>query len=209
MLHSLNALLGASVIATDGRMGKVESFLFDDQSWTIRYLVVDVGSWLERRYVLLSTAALERLDWDNKTFHVRVTKDEIRHGPDVDAHKPVTRQQEIAMHQHFGWLEYWADWYFPFSSIRTQRKYRVSGKEDDPHLRSALDVTGYDVWATDGKMGWLKDFIIEKATWHLSYIIVAAGDWLCEYPLVVSTRWVKSVLWDTHSIYLDHAREEM
>lgn len=112
------------------------------------------------------------------------------------------------MHEYFGWTAYWADWYVPLSSIRTQRKYPLHTKED-PHLRSTLDVTGYDVWATDGKMGRLEDFIIEKATWHLNYIIVNAGEWLCEYPLVVSTRWVKSVLWDTHCIYLDHTREEV
>jgi uncharacterized protein YrrD len=208
MLHSLNALIGASVIATDGDMGKVHNFLFDDQSWTIRYLVIDVGNWFERRYVLLSTAAIEHPDWANKTFHVHLTKEQVRHSPDVDAHKPVSRQQEIAMHEYFGWTAYWADWYVPLSSIRTQRKYPLHSKED-PHLRSALDVVGYDVWATDGKMGQLKDFIIEKATWHLNYIIVSAGDWLCEYPLLVSTRWVKSVLWDTHCIYLDHTREEL
>ena len=69
-------------------------------------------------------------------------------------------------------------------------------------------MAGYDVWATNGKMGQLKDFIIKKTTWHLNYIIVSAGDWLCEYPLVVSTQWVESVLWDIHCIYLDHTRED-
>ncbi len=208
MLHSLHALIDASVIATDGEMGKVHNFLFDDQSWTIRYLVVDVGSWIERRHVVLSTVAVEHPDWANKVFHVHATKDQVRHSPDIDTHKPVSRQQEIAAHEHFGWPAYWADWYFPFSSIRTQRKYPVDGKEDS-HLRSALDLAGYDVWATDGKMGQLKDFIIEKATWHLNYVIVTAGDWLCKYPLVVSTHWVKSVFWDTHRVNLDHARAEV
>jgi hypothetical protein len=207
-LHSLNALMGAPVTATDGAMGTVHNFLFDDQSWTIRYLVIDVGSWLERRYVLLSTAVFDYPDWAKKTFHAHLTRDQVRHSPDIDTHKPVSRQQEIAMHEYFGWPGYWADWYFPFRSIRTQLKYPLHTKED-PHLRSALSVLGYDVSAIDGPMGQLEDFIVEKATWHLNYIVVRAGDWLCEYPLVVSTRWVKSVLWDTHHIYLDHAREEL
>jgi len=41
-------------------MGSVSDFLFDDQSWMIRYLAVDVGSWLSRRAVLLAITALEQ-----------------------------------------------------------------------------------------------------------------------------------------------------
>lgn len=208
MLYDLNALFGASVMATDGEMGKVHNFLFDDASFTIRYLVVDVGNWLERRYVLISTAAIDFPDWEKKVFHVHLTKDQVRHSPDVGAHKSVSRQQEIAMHEYFGWPAYWADWYYPFSSIPTQKKYPLHTKED-PHLRSVRDVAGYEVVATDGKMGQLEDFIIEKASWHLNYIIVRAGDWLYNYPLVVSTRWVTSVCWDTHQVNLDHARGDV
>lgn len=208
MLQSLNALMGASIVATDGEIGKAHDFLFDDQSWTVRYLIVDVRHWLQRRYVLLSTAAVGYPDRERKAFHVHLTKEQVRKSPDEDTHKPVSGQQEIAMYKSLGWLAYWSDWYFPYASIRRRRKYPLHSKED-PHLRSVLEVTGYDVMATDGKMGQVEDFIVESATWHLSYIVVRAGDWLFEYPLVVSTRWVKSVRWDTHEVNLDHAREEL
>jgi hypothetical protein len=102
MFHDLNTLTGSSVIATDGEMGSIRNFLFDDQSWTIRYLVVDVGSWLKRRAVVLAIAAVEQPDWVKKTFHVYLTKEQVRHSPDVDAEKPVSRQQEIAMQEYFG-----------------------------------------------------------------------------------------------------------
>jgi uncharacterized protein YrrD len=62
MLHDLNTLTGFSVIATDGEMGSIRNFLFDDQSRTIRYLVVDVGSWLTRRAVVLAITAVEQPD---------------------------------------------------------------------------------------------------------------------------------------------------
>ena len=49
-VHSvLNALVGSPIIATDRETGSIRNFLFDDQSWKIRYLVVDVGSWLKRQ----------------------------------------------------------------------------------------------------------------------------------------------------------------
>jgi hypothetical protein len=89
MLHDLDTLTGSSVIATDGEMGSIRNFLFDDQSWTIRYLVVDVGSWLTRRAVVLAITAVEQPDWVKKTFHVHLTKEQVRHSPDVDTEKPV------------------------------------------------------------------------------------------------------------------------
>lgn len=84
MLHDLNTLTGSSVIATDGEMGSIRNFLFDDQSWTTRYLVVGVGSWLTLRAVVVVIAAVEQPDWAKKTFHVHLTKEQVRHGPDVD-----------------------------------------------------------------------------------------------------------------------------
>ena len=61
MLHDLNALTGSLVIATDGEIGSIRNFLFDDQSWTIRYLVVDVGGWLSRRAVVLAITAYQTM----------------------------------------------------------------------------------------------------------------------------------------------------
>ena len=67
MLNSLEAFNGASVIASDGEIGKIQNFLFDDQSWMIRYLVVDVGGWLTRQSVVLAVTAAEqaRLEREN------------------------------------------------------------------------------------------------------------------------------------------------
>ena len=109
MFHDLETLTGSSVIATDGEMGSVRNFLFDGQSWTIRHLVVDVGSWLSRRAVVLAITAVEKPDWAKKTFHVHLTKEQVRNSPDVDAEKPVSWQQEIAMSEYYGWPVYWQD----------------------------------------------------------------------------------------------------
>ena len=67
MFHDLETLIESSVIATDGEMGSVRNFLFDEQSWTIRYLVVDVGNWLKRRAVVRCDhgGGTTRLDEEN------------------------------------------------------------------------------------------------------------------------------------------------
>ena len=126
MLHYLETLTGSSVIAMDGEMGSVSDFLFDDQSWMIRYLAVEVGSWLNRRAVLLAITALEQPDWSRKTFRVNLMQEQVRNSHDVDTEKPVSRQQEVAMREYFGWRTDWADSEFSLlSSPPAGREYPV------------------------------------------------------------------------------------
>ena len=54
MLRSLNGLKGFKVSATDGIIGTVANFLFDDKDWAIRYLVVETGGFFDDRRVLIS-----------------------------------------------------------------------------------------------------------------------------------------------------------
>jgi uncharacterized protein YrrD len=206
MLHDLNALTGSLVIATDGEIGSIRNFLFDDQSWTIRYLVVDVGGWLSRRAVVLAITGVEQPDWLKKTFHVHLTKEQVRHSPDVDTEKPVSRQQEIAMQEYFGCPIYWAESELgPVSSLPPGREYPVH-TDADFHLRSTRDLAGYQVWSTDGEIGCVDNFIMDDVAWHLGYLDVKAGDWLYNRSVLVPTRWVHSVSWADRRVNLDHAQ---
>jgi uncharacterized protein YrrD len=202
-------LTGSAVIATDGEMGSVRNFLFDDLSWTVRYLVVDVGNWLTRQAVVIAITAVEHPDWVKKTFHIGLTKEQVRHSPDVDTEKPVSRQQEIAMQEYFGWPIYWADSELgPISSIPSGRKYPVHTSED-PHLRSAWDLAGYEVWATDGEIGQVEGFVMDDASWHLAYLVVKAGGWLLSRSVLVPTLWVNSVSWADHRVNLHHTQKRI
>jgi len=44
MLFVESTLKGYTVEASDGKIGVVRDFLFDDQSWKIRWLVLDAGA---------------------------------------------------------------------------------------------------------------------------------------------------------------------
>jgi hypothetical protein len=46
MLLSLRPLYGKKLGASDGDIGHVKDFYFNDQQWAIRYVVADTGSWL-------------------------------------------------------------------------------------------------------------------------------------------------------------------
>ena len=187
------------------KLGSVRTFLFDDQSWKVRYLVVDVGHWLKRRDVVLPITALEKPNWTNRTCCAHLTKKQVRDSPEVDAEMSVSRQQEIAMRDYFGPLACWVDSEYGLSSVPTGMKYPVHTTEV-LHLRSISHVLGYHVWATDGDFGILDGFVMDEASWHLGYLDVKCGGWLQNRSVLVPTLWVQSVSWPEFRINLHHTR---
>jgi hypothetical protein len=134
----------------------------------------------------------------------------VRNSPDVDTEKPVSRQQEIAMREYFGWQADWQDseWFDVLPSIPPGREYPVHTKEDTD-LRSGWDLKGYEVWATDGEIGNLEGFIVDDASWHLGYLDLKAGDWLHSRSVLVPTRWVESISWAHRRVNLHHTQEKV
>jgi hypothetical protein len=111
VLRSAKDLLGYKLLASDGEIGSVHDFYFDDIGWTIRYLVADTGEWLPGQLVLLSPAALGQPDWRRGQFPVSLSKHQVRNSPEVDADKPVSRQvnrkYEARLYDYYGRPKYW------------------------------------------------------------------------------------------------------
>lgn len=206
MFDSLEILWGASVIATDGKIGAVGDFLFDDQSWTVRYIVVNVESWLSRHHVLIAVTALSEPDWKRKVFSVNLTQDEVRRCPDVSSKKSVSRQQQFAMSEYYGLPRYWQTGANPemfMGPVPAGREFPVS-KDEDPHLRSAGAVCGYEIRDDGQKIGTLEDYFAEEHSWHIGYLDVKAGDWLHDRHLMIPTPWVEGISWARHRVSLRH-----
>ena len=94
MLRNTSKINGYAIVASDGHLGTVSDFLFDDVSWLIRWLVVDTGNWLSGRKVLLPAFALGHLDAERREFSVRLTRQQVKDSPDIDTKRPVSRQME-------------------------------------------------------------------------------------------------------------------
>jgi sporulation protein YlmC with PRC-barrel domain len=207
MLHHLETLIGHGVFATDGEIGSVRDFLFDDQTWVIHYLVVDVNHWLTRREVILPVTAVKQLDWEKKTLHIRLTKEHVRESPDIDSKEPVSRQQDIAMRDYFGRLAYWVDRQSPMTStMSTGIEYPVHTK-GDLHLRSVAHLEGYEVLGPDGDIGRLEGFVLDEAPWHLAYLDVKGGEGLLFHSVLIPTRWAQSISWAERQVRLHHTRK--
>lgn len=128
MLCSMNDLKGFDILATDGEIGDVGGFYFDDEQWAVRYIVVNNGSWLSGRQVLISPFSVTQVDRDNRKLHLHLTQDQVEKSPNIDTHKPVSRQMEAAHSDYYGYPYYWGS---PF----------LWGAEERPVLASQRSAT--------------------------------------------------------------------
>ena len=85
MLYKSKTLAGHTLLSLDGEIGKAKEFYFDDQHWTIRYLVADTGNWLTGRLVLISPYALETVNEENRQIAIDLTRAQIESSPSVAA----------------------------------------------------------------------------------------------------------------------------
>src|SRR5580692_9622620 len=107
MLRSLRQLSGNHLGASDGDIGHVKDFYFDDQTWAVRYVVADTGKWLTGREVLLTPHAFSASQPAGKTLFVNLTRKQIEDSPAMETHKPVSRQYEEEYYRYYGWPYYW------------------------------------------------------------------------------------------------------
>ena len=107
MLLNTKTIVGHKLAATDGDIGKVKDFYFDDKSWALRYVVADTGTWLTGRQVLLSPYSFGLFDQSKKVLQISLTRQQIENSPSIDAHRPVSRQYEENYYNYFGWPLYW------------------------------------------------------------------------------------------------------
>jgi hypothetical protein len=205
--------------ATDGELGYVHELYFDDETWAIRYLTVDTGGWLGGRRVLISPFSIVRTDWDARRLDVALTKKQVEDSPNIDTHRPVSRQHEAAYLGYFGFPYYWGGpflWgtaYYPTGVAVSETSSaesvadRIAKESADSHLRSTGAVTGYHIEATDGDIGHVDGFVVDDETWAIRYMEVATRNWLPGKKVLVSPAWIERVSWIDSRVRVGLSRE--
>ncbi len=214
MLRSLREILGYDIQATDDGLGDVDDFLFDDHTWTVRYVVIDTGHWLPGRLVLVSPVEMDRLEWDQQEMHLKLSKQQIEEAPSLDTDLPVSRQHEMELVQYYGWVPYWAPMGGVPAPAPTAAPAAAEGKprekrKGDPNLRSAKEVIGYHIQARDGEIGHVEDFIADTDSWTIRYMAIDTRNWLPGRKVLVSPDWVARMDWGNNLVHVDHTRDEI
>jgi uncharacterized protein YrrD len=217
MFHKLNDLKGTDIAARDGSLGDVHDLLFDDHSWKVRYLVVDTGNWLPGRRVLISPASIDRANSKGGKVSLDLTKKEIKDSPGIDADAPVSRQNEIALADHFRWPYYWDAFPATFAAtplipmMQTQGEAagpRPGSEEDfaergDPNLRSAREVVGYHVAASDGDIGHIQDLLFSEEDWTLRFLVIDTRNWLPGRKVLAAPAWIRGIDWSQQKLLVE------
>ncbi len=232
MLRSMKDLEECVIRASDGSIGQVEDLYFDDKAWVIRYLVVDTGTWLSSRKVLISPIAIGHPNWTEKVLPVSITKEQVKNSPAIDTDKPVSRQHETAYMGYYGYPYYWGSagiWgggmyprmlmtgYGGFGAavpiVRSEvqeanaRAEEARHQDDDPDLRSSKAVKGYHIRASDGDIGHVQGLLVDEETWAIRYIIVDTSNWWLGHKVLIAPQWIQDVSWPDAKVSVNLTRQ--
>jgi hypothetical protein len=222
MLRSIRNLFENKLGASDGEIGHVNDFYFDDRNWAVRYLVADTGSWMPGRLVLISPHSFGGLYQGGKTLLVNLTRQQIENGPSIDLHKPLSRHHEEEYHRHFGWPFHWdggRSWGMSVRpDIASEAKHPpyeqtiakgVKHETSDPHLRSVKTVLGYHVQATDGAIGHAADFLLSDENWVIQRMVVDTRRWMSGKRVMILPNQINRISWNRSKIYVDLTKESV
>ena len=214
MIIKAKTIQGYKLKGIDGEVGKVKEFFFDDTYWTIRYLVADTGRWLSTRKVLISPYFLQKIDYVSELVNVDLTKSQIENSPPLENDKPVSRQYEESYYEYYESPVYWrgSNMWGSSSFIERDREKWESDIVMDENtwetsLRSTMDVSGYNIQASDDEIGHVDDFFIDDETWAIRYLIIDTKRWLPGKKVLISPQWIDKISWMESKVFVNMLRD--
>ena len=177
---------GYSIEAIDGTVGHISDILFEDQNWKLRWFVVNTGSWLIGRQILIHPDALQPADIRNRAFPVSLTKCQVEASPDLRSDQPVSLQMDQDLSDYYGYSSLIGDGLYGglglgllgdgTSRVITDPRLAAPSR-DDHQLLSIGATTGFQIHALDGDIGHLDDFLVDDEDWTVTFAIVATKNW--------------------------------
>jgi hypothetical protein len=233
MLFAVSGLEGCQVRASDGNVGAVKDFLFDDETWTIRWMAVDTGHWLPGRRVFIHPSAIAPLTLPPKPrlpmmspgetleLTVNLAKQQIEAGPHTHEDEPVTSDMEALLYDYYGWDPYWGATHFggavlPNAEARivADAARREADAEIPPadgvnRLHSVASFAGYYVHALDGDIGHVENVLAEDANWEIRYLVIATRNWWPGKVVQLAPYAVKDIDWFGERINMNVSRDQV
>ncbi len=217
MLQVGSALKGYQIDASDGTIGSVSDFLFDDRTWKVRWLVVDTGGWLTGRLVLVHPSVIGKADYIRRVLPVKLTKARVEASPDISRDQPISRQNERNLYDYYGWDPVWGSSYFgPTASApdvaepaAAEVGVMARPEDNDTHLRSLSEITFYDIQANNGAIGHLENALLEDDVWGIRYLIIDTRNWWPGQHVLLSPYAVREIRYLKNQILLNVSCEQV
>ncbi|MBV9080627.1 MAG: hypothetical protein JO102_05870 [Elusimicrobia bacterium] len=185
MNRSLKQILGYSALTKDGGKRPIADVLLDDRGWKTRYLVLDTGKWLAGRRVLVSPRAFGFPRWSENVIPVKLTLDQIKNSPPLEADMPVTLQHQRDLANYYEWPptdveqaplpEPVTDRLTPDTQALEdwQTTRQQIAQQGDPHLQSAGSLLKSKFIMSDGADADIDDIVISDEDWHVVYWVAS------------------------------------
>ena len=226
-LRSIKQLHRSKLRASDGESGHVSDLYFDDQQWTVRYVVADTGSWITGRLVLIPSQAIGigSLRQEGNRLPVTLTRKQIDDSPPIESDKPVSLQYEEEYYRYYGWSAYpgMGGMYggggmsgiagFPvvpsmcqMPEEETNRRER-SNNDGNPHLRSTQASGGYQIQTSDGNIGHVTDFVMDDESWAICHFVVKTGHWFAGKQIAISPKHIDRISFEESKVFVNVTKE--
>lgn len=214
MYYSAQKMLGFSLHAMDGTLGKVVDYYFEDQSWFLRYVVVELGV-LRSRQVLVAAPLLGPIDPEFRTIDVHLTMAQVEESPELSSDETLMVRHEEALFAHYGWPSYWNGYSFDeqYGAANTwlphPAELGLDSNQVDPHVRSMLELVGYKLEAQDGTAGRIDDLVLDDEVWAVRYLVTRTQGWLSGRKVLVLPDWVETIHREEGEVLVDHNTDDV
>ena len=217
MLRKLRNLEGWTIYGRDRQdIGTVDDFYLDDEHWTVRYLVANVGRWGALQETLVPPKAIDQISSDDARIVVGLTRGEAEHLPSAETRRPIARRYEREYSSQFSYPTLWPSGESsdaPSAPSLAQQAEAMAARvapadEEEAHLRSVHELAGYHIHALDGDCGVLEDFFADE-TWVVRYLTVHTGHWPTGRTVLLSPDKILSVDWEHQQVHVDLTRDDI
>ena len=106
-LRSCNGVIGYEIESDNNTIGYVQDYILDDQTWDIRYLVIDLHGGFENNIRLVATNWIQECDWNRMTFMTELTLKEILKSPEYNQEDPVKHDYAKRLYEYYNKPKYW------------------------------------------------------------------------------------------------------
>ncbi len=212
MFISIKSIGAYSVHCTDGELGVLEAFHFDDRTWSIRYLVININSLLNPKRVLLLPTAAYELSWSDHSIKVNLNKKQVMNATPYSADLPVSVQHELLDRKNFHTLylsDPWSGSVLPMWFPNTDKAGELVEVIGDEDLRCTSMTIGYKVMASDKQAGKVVDMILDDHEWKIKYLVVDTNGFLPLGDVLLSVKHVDGFVTDDEIISIDISSDEL
>ena len=218
MLRSTKDLEKYTASVRDGDIGSMYTFLFSENDFRIRYMVVETGKWIPDRRVLIHPSHLVKILNKERTVVLDLTRDQVDRAPEIEDEEPAHMEGERRrldrlstvmwepIFQQPGGVPYYPN----YLALDLDVGKRSEEDEVETNIRSTNELEGYDIEATDGKIGHVEDFIADVGeSWRIRYLVVDTKDILPSKKVIISPDWIEDIDWGVREVKVDHTKEEI